>query len=49
LDQPLELSDEGGGIETDRVREVQEFDHVDPSLAAFDPRDVGLPPSESVS
>jgi hypothetical protein len=36
-------------IEADGVREVEEFHDIDPPFAAFDPRNVGLPPIQPVS
>ena len=35
-------------IEADGVCEVEEFHDIDPSFTPFDPRDVGLPPIQSV-
>ena len=39
----IELRDELRRIESEGVGEIEEFNDVDPPLAAFDSRNVGLP------
>jgi hypothetical protein len=39
----IEISNKLRWIQSDGVCEIEEFDHIDPSLAALDTRDVGLP------